>query len=69
MQRELFNNMLEEFIKCFRPFNGPLCFDRRVFIYLCVLLGHDADLAHGEHEFDAPALQHLWCDNVDACLY
>jgi len=34
--------MFEEFIKCFRPFKKG---------------GHDADLAHGEHEFETPALE------------
>jgi len=43
MQRELFNNIFKEFIKCFRPF-------KRAAMMLI--------LAHGEREFDAPALRY-----------
>jgi len=44
MQRELFHNMFEEYIKCFRPF-------KRAAMMLMV--------AHGENEFDTPALVEL----------
>jgi len=53
MQRELFNNMFRSSLYTASVTTGPL------------RGGHDADVAHGENEFDTPALNSLWSSTLE----
>jgi len=51
MQRQLFNYIFRSSLSSSFSYAGPL------------RGGHDAEVAHGENEFDTPALNECSCEN------